>query len=127
MLRRLLGLPVKKQTKVQRKKTSHRKTRITKIKKRQQTKFQRGLQAAQAVTKSWNSQQNPPKVYVSDRRVHHGEVGILLGLAGLYKNDPYLTGFGTGLALDDIHDANEWFTFKKRELIPSLSYNRNFV
>lgn len=127
MLRKLIGLPVKKRTKVLRKKSNRTKTRITKIKKRQPTKFQQGLQAAQTVTKSWNSQPNPPKVYVSDRRVHHGEVGVLLGLAGLYKNDPYLTGFGTGLALDDLHDANEWFTFKKRETFQNLSYDRNFA
>lgn len=127
MLRKLIGLPVKKQTRVLRKKSSHRKTRITKIKKKQPTRFQQGLQAAQAITKSWNSQANPPPVYVSDRRVHHGEVGVLVGLVGICKNDPYLTGFGTGLALDDLHDANEWFTFKKRDSLPNLSYNHNFA
>ncbi|WP_268542333.1 hypothetical protein [Candidatus Nitrosotenuis cloacae] len=122
-LRRLLDLPAKRQTKIIRKKSSYRKPRIAKIKK--PTKFQQGLLTAQSLTKSWNSQSNPSQVYVFDRRVHHGELGVVLGLAGLYKNDPYLTGLGTGLAIDDLHDVNEWFTFKKRE--PSLRYNPNFA
>jgi hypothetical protein len=127
LLRELVGLPVKKRTRISRKKSSYRKTCITKIKKKQPTKFQQGLQAAQTITTSWNSQANPPKVYVSDRRIHHGEVGVLVGLVGICKNDPYLVGFGTGLALDDLHDANEWFTFKKQETLPNLSYGNNFA
>ncbi len=124
-LRRLLGSSSKRQAGIVRKKFNYRKPRIAKIKK--PTKFQQGLLTAQSLTKSWNSQSNPPQVYVFDRRVHHGELGVVLGLVGLYKNDPYLTGLGTGLAIDDLHDVNEWFTFKKRDSIPSLSYNHNFA
>lgn len=126
MLRRLLGLPVKKQTKVLRR-SSYKKTRIVKAKKRQPTKFQQGWQAADTLTNTWNSQPNPPQVYVFDRRVHHGEIGVIAGLAGIVNKNPFWTGFGARLALDDIHDANEWFTFKKRNSVPSLSYNNNFA
>lgn len=117
-LRRLLGLPVKRQTKIVRKKSNYRKPRIAKIKR--STKFQQGWQAASVLTNTWNMQPNPPQVYVLDRRIHHGEVGVLAGLAGLLNKDSFWTGFGARLALDDIHDSHEWFTFKKRDSIPSL-------
>jgi hypothetical protein len=126
MLRRLLGLPPVRKHRTRLRKTSIRKTQ-TRPRKKQPTKFQQGWQTAQTLTNSWNSQPNPPQVYVFDRRVHHGEVGVLAGLAGIINKDPFWTGFGARLALDDIHDANEWFTFKKRETIPSLSYNHNFA
>lgn len=125
-LRKLLGLPPVKKYRTYLRKTSIRKIQ-TRPRKKQPTRFQQGLLTAQSLTKSWSSQPNPPQVYVFDRRVHHGELGVVLGLAGLYKNDPYLTGLGTGLAIDDLHDVNEWFTFKKRDSIPSLSYNHNFA
>lgn len=122
-LRRLFGLPVKRQTRIVRKKSTYRKPHIAKIKK--PTKFQQGWQAANALTNTWNAQPNPPRVYVLDRRIHHGEVGVLAGLAGILYKDSFWTGFGTRLALDDIHDANEWFTFKKRE--QCMSFNHNFA
>ena len=37
------------------------------------------------ITNIWNSQKNPGKAYVFKRRVHHGEVGILLGLSNIIK------------------------------------------
>ena len=123
MLRRLLGLP-KRQTKMVRKKSTYKKTRITKIKK--PTKFQQGWQTANALTNNWNAQPNPPHVYVFDRRIHHGEVGVLAGLVGIINKDPFWTGFGARLALDDIHDAKEWFTFKKRETFQNLGYKQIF-
>jgi len=78
------------------------------------------LALAAKTTSTWNSQPNPSQVYIFDRRVHHGEIGVLLGLYGLHKNDPELFGLGIGLALDDIHDVNEWFTFKQR------NYSNNY-
>ena len=83
------------------------------LNKKPLTPFESGFGLANLATSLWNSQPNPTPVYISDRRVHHGEVGVLVGLYGLYKNDPELFGIGVGLALDDIHDAGEWFTFKK--------------
>jgi hypothetical protein len=120
LFRKLSGFPAKK--KIMRKKSRTRKTSTIHNKKAKQTRFQQGWQTAQTLVTSWNSQSNPPKVYVLDRRIHHGEVGFLAGLAGILKNDPYWTGFGARLALDDIHDSKEWFTFKKRDTLPSLNY-----
>jgi hypothetical protein len=37
------------------------------------------------LTSYWNSQENPSKVYLFNRRVHHGAIGALLGLSSLYK------------------------------------------
>jgi len=38
------------------------------------------------ITNIWNSQKKPGKAYLLNRRVHHGEVGILLGLSNLIKS-----------------------------------------
>jgi hypothetical protein len=81
--------------------------------------FQMGLLIAKLITSYWNSQKNPGKVYVFKRRVHHGEIGSLLGLSNLLmKSQPIpaglLSGIGRGLAKDDYLDRKEWFTFKKR-------------
>lgn len=32
---------------------------------------------------------------------------------GFLSNSPWLAGIGTELMIDDIHDVNEWFTFKQ--------------
>ncbi|PWU81174.1 MAG: hypothetical protein DLM72_08380 [Candidatus Nitrosopolaris wilkensis] len=40
--------------------------------------FQTGLSIARLLTSYWNSQQNPGKAYIFNRRVHHGEIGTLL-------------------------------------------------
>ena len=98
----------------------HTKYKINKANKKSITPFERGLALAAKTTSTWNSQPNPSQVYIFDRRVHHGEIGVLLGLYGLHKNDPELFGLGIGLALDDIHDVNEWFTFKQR------NYSNNY-
>ena len=119
MIRKLVGLPsIKKQSRVNlQKRSRYRKTRnSTKpTEKKRPTQFEQGFQIARDVAESWNSQANPPQVYVLDRRVHHGELGVITGIVGILKNDPYWTGFGAGLTLDDLPDAKEWFTFKKRE------------
>jgi ferritin-like metal-binding protein YciE len=87
---------------------------------RQQKKsFQLGSSIADILTSSWNSKENPSKVYIFNRRVHHGAIGALLGLSNLYKKQPIITGIlsglGAGLAKDDYNDFREWFLFKKKE------------
>ena len=81
--------------------------------------FNLGSAVADMLTSYWNSKENPSKVYMFNRRVHHGAVGALLGLSGLYKNNPMVTdilsGLGAGLQKDDYNDFKEWFLFKKKE------------
>jgi hypothetical protein len=79
-----------------------------------------GSSIGKFITNIWNSQKNPGKAYVLNRRVHHGEVGILLGLSNLIKKSRPATagvfsGLGEALAQDDIADKEEWFSFKKKE------------
>ena len=79
-----------------------------------------GSSIGKLITNVWNSQKNPGKAYILNRRVHHGEVGILLGLSNLFrKSRPatagVFTGLGEVLSKDDIADQDEWFTFKKKE------------
>jgi hypothetical protein len=82
------------------------------------------------VTNVWNSQKKPGKVYIRNRRVHHGEVGVLLGLSGLFKRQRpdatgILSGLGDALSQDDIADKEEWFKFKKRAVPPSSVIDNN--
>ncbi|MBD0360129.1 MAG: hypothetical protein ICV56_05395 [Nitrososphaeraceae archaeon] len=81
--------------------------------------FQIGITLAKLLTSSWNSQQNPSKVHIFNRRIHHGEIGILLGLSNLCTKYPIpagiLAGIGSGLVKDDHDDMKEWFTFKKKK------------
>ena len=79
-----------------------------------------GSSIGKLITNIWNSQKNPGKAYLFNRRVHHGEVGILLGLSKLIKKSKPATagvfsGLGEALAQDDIADKEEWFSFKKKE------------
>jgi hypothetical protein len=72
------------------------------------------------VTNLWNSQKKPGKAFIFNRRVHHGEIGILLGLSNLFKKSRpgiagNLSGLGEVLSQDDIADKDEWFKFKKKE------------
>jgi ferritin-like metal-binding protein YciE len=80
--------------------------------------FSLGSAVADMLTSYWNSKENPSKVYIFNRRVHHGAIGSLLGLSTLYKNNPLITGIlsglGSGLQKDDYNDTNEWFLFKKK-------------
>ena len=60
------------------------------------------------------------KAYIFNRRVHHGEIGSLLGFSNLFKKSQplpsgILSGLGEGLAKDDYGDVKEWFTFKKKD------------
>ena len=81
--------------------------------------FSLGSAVAEMLTSYWNSKEKPSRVYIFNRRVHHGAIGSLLGLSTLYKNSPLITGIlsglGSGLQKDDYNDTNEWFLFKKRE------------
>jgi hypothetical protein len=79
-----------------------------------------GSSIGKLITNVWNSQKNPGKAYILNRRVHHGEVGILLGLSNLFRKSRPATagvfaGLGEVLSKDDIADQAEWFTFKKKE------------
>jgi ferritin-like metal-binding protein YciE len=81
--------------------------------------FKVGSAVADMLTSYWNSQENPSKVYLFNRRVHHGAIGALLGLSSLYKKIPLVTGIlsglGAGLQKDDSKDSKEWFLFRKKE------------
>lgn len=86
-----------------------------------------GVTAAEILTSYWNSKRNiapPPKVYVFNRRVHHGEIGALLAVTSLFLRGTsipaattaaILTGIGIGLVKDDYLDIMEWFRLKKKD------------
>ena len=81
--------------------------------------LQAGTSIGRIATNIWNSQKNPGKAYVFNRRVHHGEVGVLLGLSNLFKKRSpdaagVLSGLGIALSRDDIADKEEWFKFNKK-------------
>ena len=89
---------------------------------------QAGNSIGRIVTNIWNSQKNPGKAYIFKRRVHHGEVGILLGLSNLFKKSRpdaagVLSGLGEALSQDDIADKAEWFGFKKEEKVVDSEIN----
>ena len=81
--------------------------------------FKVGSAVADMLTSYWNSQKNPSKVYLFNRRVHHGAIGALLGLSSIYKKNPLITGIlsglGAGLEKDDSKDSKEWFLFRKKK------------
>ncbi|MDQ4073408.1 MAG: hypothetical protein M3162_03785 [Thermoproteota archaeon] len=79
-----------------------------------------GSSIAKTLTSRWNSQENPGKVYVGNRRVHHGAIGNMLGFSKYFKkSDPTITGIlsgiGEGLTKDDYDDRKEWFKFRKKQ------------
>ncbi len=79
-----------------------------------------GSSIGKIITNIWNSQKNPGKAYILNRRIHHGEIGILLELSNLFKKSRpatagVLSGIGEALSNDDIADKDEWFKFKKKE------------
>lgn len=61
----------------------------------------------------WNSQPNPSKIYIYGNRLHHGLVGLGLGIYGILENDDYLRGLGKAIMKDDINDVPDWLNFKK--------------
>jgi hypothetical protein len=81
-----------------------------------------GLQDSLSVTSKWNSQLNPPKVYIGGYRIHHGLVGSLIAVYGLLTENKYAIGFGAGLAVDDIADMPHWLDFERNN---SIQYQPN--
>jgi hypothetical protein len=84
------------------------------------------LSISKLLTSYWNSQQNPGKAYIFNRRVQNGEIGSLQGLSNLFKKSQplpvgILSGLGERLAKDDYDDRKEWFTFKKKSHGPEPS------
>ena len=88
-----------------------------------------GLTAAEVIAGYWNNRNrtnpgasrpsSPQKVYFFNRRMHHGQIGVLLMLSLFFRGTPVpaaiLTGIGLGLVKDDYADFKEWFLFKKRD------------
>lgn len=88
-----------------------------------------GLTAAEIIASYWNNRNRtnsggsppstPQKVYLFNRRMHHGQIGALLMLSLFFRNTPVpvaiLTGLGIGLVKDDYADFKEWFLFKKKD------------
>lgn len=88
--------------------------------------FKTGSSIAGIITSKWNSQDKPGKVYVANRRIHHGGIGSMLKLSKYFKkSEPTITGIasgiGEGLRKDDYVDRKEWFKFRKKEDESTLS------
>jgi hypothetical protein len=47
--------------------------------------FKTGSSIAGTMISRWNSQENPGKVYVADRRIHHGGIGAIMKLSKYFK------------------------------------------
>lgn len=91
-----------------------------------------GYDLTDVFVKNWNSQTNPPKVYIEGNRIHHGFVGFAstaLGFVGLITSalsddkktqtaianvSGLLIGVGVRLMEDDMADVNDWFNFGNR-------------
>jgi len=82
------------------------------IKSKKKLPIVKGLEEGTRLLRNWNSQKNPPKVYVLGKRIHHGPLAALIGLYGLWKGDEYLTGLGLSGVIDDIYDINHWLDFE---------------
>jgi len=79
-------------------------------------RFQLGYRMAGYPLDSWNEDENPPKVYLKGRRIHHGAVGVgltILGILAQMSGDSFGLGYAYALIEDDINDALEWFDFDK--------------
>jgi hypothetical protein len=88
-----------------------------------------GLTAAEVIAGYWNKRNrtnpggspspSPQKVYLFNRRMHHGQIGALLMLSVFFRGTSVpaaiLTGLGIGLVKDDYADFKEWFLFKKKD------------
>jgi len=46
-------------------------------------------------------------------KIHHGEAGVLMTIAGILDKSPALTLAGLGLAYHDRDDITKWFTGHK--------------
>jgi hypothetical protein len=77
-----------------------------------------GLAVSQITIRYWKKKY-PSKVYLSERRIHHGEIGVLLlCIISMGKISPMLSSFvigcGLGLMKDDLQDRSKWFKFQKK-------------
>lgn len=72
-----------------------------------------GEAVGKIVTGLWNSQQNPGKVFVNGRRIHHGEIGLVGALFSALLDEPKWFGFFKQLMEDDKQDAKLWFSGEK--------------
>jgi hypothetical protein len=77
-----------------------------------------GFAISELISYYWKKN-NGSKFYIFDRRIHHGEIGvILLGILFMGKVPPFLSSFiigvGLGLINDDQKDIKKWFKFKKK-------------
>jgi hypothetical protein len=77
-----------------------------------------GLAVSQITIRYWKKKY-PSKVYLFERRIHHGEIGILLlCIISMGKISPMLSSFvigcGLGLMKDDLQDRSKWFKFQKK-------------
>lgn len=52
------------------------------------------------------------KQWAKDRLMHHGAFGCVTAVTGVATSSPFLAGAGTGLALTDLKDIDEWFSKK---------------
>ena len=86
-----------------------------------------GLTVAEVMAKYWSNRyktnskrESRPsnKVFLFNRRLHHGQIGLLLTLPLLFRGGSVpaaiFTGIGIGLAKDDYADFREWFHFRKK-------------
>ncbi|HEX6645826.1 MAG TPA: hypothetical protein VF047_01460 [Nitrososphaeraceae archaeon] len=77
-----------------------------------------GLAVSQITIRYWKKKY-PSKVYLFERRIHHGEIGVLLlCIISMGKISPMLSSFvigcGLGLMKDDLQDRSKWFKFQKK-------------
>jgi hypothetical protein len=75
--------------------------------------------AISEITMHYWKKKYPLKVYLFERRIHHGEIGvILLSILSIGKIPPILSsfviGYGLGLIRDDLQDKSKWFKFQKK-------------
>jgi hypothetical protein len=81
--------------------------------------FKVGSAVADMLISQWNSQENSSKVYLFNRRVHHGAIGALLGLSSLYKKIHLLLVFYQVWVQVYkkmiLKIPKEWFLFRKKE------------
>ena len=106
------------------KRTANRRIFRYKNTKTEYKTFEDGYELGSKFVDSWNSQPNPPKIYISGYRIHHGLVGIVLGLAGTVFEKPALAGLGVRLAVDDISDLSDWLNFERND---SIQYEQSYI
>lgn len=77
-----------------------------------------GFAASEIIAYYWKKK-HPSKIYFFNRRIHHGEIGvILLCVLSMGRISPLLSSFivgcGLGLISDDMKDLKKWFKFHKK-------------